>query len=87
MLPPGVAAIQYFNKSKITSAAEVKVFVMVTVPQSAHPKEKHTTNNGDVKTKSIYSNRKKSPQELESVVRRRHLRAVDLMEHHLPSSS
>lgn len=47
MLPLGVAAIKYFNKSKITSAAEVKVFVMLIVPQSAHPKEKHT-NKGDV---------------------------------------
>ena len=87
MLPLRVAAIEYFNKSKITAAAEVKVFVVLTVPHSAHPKEKHTTNKGDVKTKSIYYNRNKSPQELESVARRRrHLRVVDLMEWDLPSS-
>lgn len=88
MPPLRADAIEYFNKSKITSAAEVEVFVMLTVPQSAHPKEKHTTNKGDVKTKSIYYNRNKSPQELEPVARkRRHLRAVDLTEWDLSSSS
>lgn len=35
----------------------VKVFVMLTVPQKAHPREEHTTNWGDIKTKKIYSNR------------------------------
>jgi len=31
MLPFGVAAIEYFNENKITSSAEVKLFVMLTV--------------------------------------------------------
>lgn len=53
---PWVAANKHSNKSKMTSAG-VKVFVMLTVPQNAHPREEHTTDQGDIETKIVYFNR------------------------------
>lgn len=53
---PWVAANKHSNKSKMTSAG-VEMFVVLTVPQKAHPREEHTTNRGDIKTKVIYYNR------------------------------
>lgn len=46
---PWVAANKHSNKSKMTSAG-VEVFVMLTFPQKAHPREEHTANQGDIKT-------------------------------------
>lgn len=50
---PWVAANKHSNKSQAASAG-VKVFVMLTVPQKAHPREEHTANRGDTATRVIY---------------------------------
>lgn len=82
---PQGGATGYFNQSKVTSA-EVKVSIVLTVPQTAHPEDKHTTNKGDGETKSVYYNKNKLTG-ARVARRRRHLRVVDPMERDLPSSS